>query len=92
MVVVEQGRMGRLFLAVQSLKRRAVDQIDVRPAVVVVVDQADAGAVGLDDEALLRHAHLVDPAGKPAFLVMSSKTTGPESTKPPAVMGRFCSS
>ena len=32
----------------------AVDQVDVEPAVVVVVDQADAGAVGLDDEVLLR--------------------------------------
>ena len=63
-VVVEQRGVGRLFFAVERVEGRAVDQVDVEPAVVVVVDQADAGAVGLDDELLFRHAHLVDPAGE----------------------------
>ncbi len=59
---------GGLFLAVEGLEGGAVDEVDVEPAVVVEVDQADAGAVGLDDEVLLRDAHLVDPSRQAGFL------------------------
>ena len=68
MVVVEQRGVRRLFFAVERVEGRAVDQVDIEPAVVVVVDQAHARAVGLDDEVLFRHAHLVDPAGEPGLL------------------------
>ena len=63
-VVVKQRGMRRLFLAVQRIEGRAIDQVNVEPAVVVVIDQAHARAVGLDNEVLLRHAHLVSPSGK----------------------------
>ena len=66
-IVVEQRGVRRLFLAVERVEGRAVDEVDIEPAVVVVVDQANAGAVGLDDEVLLRGAHLVDPAGEPGL-------------------------
>ena len=57
--------MRRLFFAVERIECRAVDQVDIEPAIVVVVDQANARAVGLDNEVLLRRAHLVGPAGEP---------------------------
>ena len=66
-VVVKQRGVRRLLLAVKRVECRAVDEVDIEPAVVVVVDQADAGSVGLNDEVLLRHAHLVDPAGEPGL-------------------------
>ena len=46
---------------------RAVDEIDVEPAVVVVVEQGDAGADGLEDEFLLGRAHGVVPGGEAGF-------------------------
>ena len=64
MIVAKQGGVRRRLLAVESVEGRAVHQVDVEPAIVVVVDQADARAVRLHDELLLRHAHLVDPAGE----------------------------
>jgi hypothetical protein len=63
-VVVKQRSLRRWLLAVQCVKRGAIHQVDVQPAIVVVVNQAHAGAVGFYDESLVRHAHLVDPAGK----------------------------
>ena len=59
MVVVEERGVRRLFLAVERIEGGTVDQVDVEPAVVVVVEQANAGAVGFDDEVFLGHAHLV---------------------------------
>src|SRR5215469_2754766 len=63
-VVAEERGVGRGFFAVERIEGRTVDEVDVKPAVVVVVDQADAGAVRFDDEVLLGHAHLVRPTGK----------------------------
>ncbi len=65
LVVPKQRRVRRLFLAVQRVECRAVHQVDRQPAAVVVIDQADARSVGLNDELLFRHAHLVNPAGEP---------------------------
>ena len=53
--------MRRRLFTVQRVKRRAIHQVNIEPAVVVVVDQANTRAVRLHDELLLRHAHLVDP-------------------------------
>src|ERR1019366_1625700 len=58
-VVMKQRRVRRLFLAIECIEGRSVDQVNVEPAVIVVVDQADTRAVGFDDEILLWHAHLV---------------------------------
>ena len=62
-VVKECGVRGGFF-AVEGVEGRAVDEVDIEPAVVVVVDEADAGAVGFDDEPLLGGAHDVFPAGE----------------------------
>ena len=94
MVVAEERGVGRGFLAVEGVEGGAVDEVDVGPAVVVVVDDADAGAVGLHDEVLLRGAHLVDPAGEAGLFgdVLEDHWAWPGCTKPPMVMGRCCSS
>jgi len=42
-----------LLDAAARLQTRTVQDEDVRPSIVVVVDEGDTGAVGLDDEALL---------------------------------------
>src|ERR1017187_7420910 len=67
-VVVKQRGVRRRFFAIKRAESRPVDQIIIEPAVVVVVDKANTGAVGLDDELLLRHTHLVYPSGKPCLL------------------------
>ena len=67
-IVVKERGMGRGALAAERIVGRAVHQIDVEPAVVVVVDQAHAGAVGLQNVFLLRRAHFMAPAGKPRGL------------------------
>ncbi len=56
-IVVEERGVGRRCLAGQRIVGGAVDEIDVQPAVVVVVDQADARANGFDDEVLLRSSY-----------------------------------
>src|SRR5580658_924006 len=67
-VIMKQRRVGRRLLAVERIKGRAVDDINIEPAVVVVVDQPHAGALGLDDVLLLRTAHLVRPMGQSGLL------------------------
>ena len=62
MIVVKQRGVRRRFLAIQRIECGTVHQVDVEPAVVVIIDQANARSVGFEDELLLRHAHLVDPA------------------------------
>jgi hypothetical protein len=63
-IVVEQGGVRRRLLAVQRIERRTVEQVDIQPAIVVVVDQPHARAVGVDDQSLVRCAHRMVPAGK----------------------------
>jgi hypothetical protein len=41
-----------------------VDQVDVEPAVVVVVNEADAGAIGFQDVLLVGRSHDVKPFGE----------------------------
>src|ERR1035441_8360626 len=55
-VVMEQGGVRVWCVSFESLVSGAVHQVDVQPAVVVVIDQADSRAVLLDDEGLLRCA------------------------------------
>ncbi len=68
MVVPEQCGMRRLFFSVERVERGSVDKVDVEPAIIVVVDQAYARAVGFDDEVLFGGAHLVSPAGEARLL------------------------
>ncbi len=90
---MEQRRVGRRLLAVQRIEGRAVDHVNVEPSVVVVIDQANARAVGLDDVFLL----LACPScGSNASVRPSprcpQRSPCPLRTKPPAVIGRCCSS
>jgi hypothetical protein len=62
MIVVEQCGVRRLFLSIQRIECRAVHEIDIEPAIVVEVDQADARTIGLNNEVFLWHAHFVAPA------------------------------
>ena len=59
--------MGRLGFAVESVVCGAVDDVDVEPAVVIVVEQGNAGANGFKDVGLLGRAHLVGPLGQAGF-------------------------
>src|SRR6185437_6719222 len=66
-VVMEERGVRRIFLAVQRIESRSVHKIDIEPAVVIVIDEAYAGAIRLDDEVLFRRAHLVTPVGEPSL-------------------------
>jgi hypothetical protein len=59
MIVVEEHGSGRRLLPFHGCYRRAVDEINVEPAVVVVIEEGDAGAGGFDDGGLLRCAGTV---------------------------------
>src|SRR6185437_10886007 len=63
-IVAEQSGVGRGLLAVEGVEGGAVDEVDVEPPIVVVVDETDAGAIGFDDEVFFGRAHLMDPAGE----------------------------
>ena len=54
---------GRGFAGLR-LVGRSIHKIDIEPAVIVVVQQANAGALGFEDELLLRSARLVTPSRK----------------------------
>src|SRR5579859_3140702 len=49
MVVVEEHGAGRWFPALNGGDRGTVEEINVEPAVVVVIEESDAGARGVDD-------------------------------------------
>ncbi len=55
-------------MPVERVDGRTVHDVDIEPAVVVVVDQSHARALGLDDVVLGRRAHLVGPLRQAGFL------------------------
>ena len=54
MIVVEQHGSGRGLVAFERRDRRAIQKIDVEPAVVVVVEQGHARARSFDDRFFFR--------------------------------------
>src|SRR5206468_2381850 len=50
------------FGRVVEIGRAAIDQIEIHPAVVVVVQKRDTGTERLREEVLLRYGVLVDPS------------------------------
>ena len=75
-IVVEQVA-GRLAIADLGIEAAAVDQEDVEPAVVVVVEERDAAAHLLEQELLVgRASRDVEGRARPAASVTSVKTTG----------------
>ena len=67
-IVVEERGVRRGLFAGERVDGGAVDDVDVEPAVVVVVEQAYTRALGLDDVVLGWSAHLVGPLGEAGLL------------------------
>jgi len=67
-IVVKKSCLRRRFLAVERLVGRSVYEIDIQPAVVVIVQQTNAWAFCLQDEALCRRTGRVMPARKACCL------------------------
>jgi hypothetical protein len=67
-IVVKERSVGRSRLAGHGVVACAVDEIDVEPSVVVVIDKADARTNCLDDEVFLAGSQLVGPYGQARFL------------------------
>ncbi len=71
-IVVKERSFGCGGFSGQGVGGGAVDEIDVEPAIVVVVDEADAGAVGLDDVSFFAGVPMVCfQVVRPAFWAMS---------------------
>ena len=66
-IVVEESGFGSGSFASLGFEGGTVDEVNVEPAVVVVVDEAHAGAIGFDDEMLFGSAHGVLPGGEAGF-------------------------
>ena len=60
-VVVEERRVRRNRLPAQCVDGRSIHQVDVEPAVVVVVEKADARTLGLDNDLLRGSAGRIVP-------------------------------
>ncbi len=56
-IVAEEGGMRRRCFPGERIPCAAIDEIDIKPAVIVVVEQSDSGADRLEDERLRRAAH-----------------------------------
>src|SRR5882672_8024562 len=68
MVVVKKRRMRSRSFATQRIVCRSIHQIDVQPAVVVVIKQANTRSVRIDNELLIGITHLMPPGSKPRLL------------------------
>jgi hypothetical protein len=64
----KRAAWGVSVFPVNGLDGRAVDHVDVEPAVVVVIQQGDARAGGLKDIFLFERSHLVMPGGESRLL------------------------
>ena len=64
MIVVKEGSVWWLRLAIQRFIGRAVHQVDIEPAIMVVVQQGHAGSGRFQDVVLLRISHPVLPDGQ----------------------------
>ena len=68
MIVVEERGMRRGGFAVECVKGGAVDEVNVEPAVMVVVEQRDTGAFGFEDVFLGCGSGRVVPDGEASLL------------------------
>src|SRR6266576_5250133 len=76
-IVVKERSFRRSRFSAQSINSRSIGEIDIEPAIVVVVDQADTGAVCLNDVMLLRRSHGVLPCSQARLLGDVLKDGGP---------------
>src|ERR1700733_12318875 len=63
-IVMEEGGVWRLSLAIHCFIGRTVHQVDIDPAIMVVVQQGHARAGCFQDVIFLRVPHLVMPDGQ----------------------------
>jgi hypothetical protein len=83
-VVVKEGSVGRFFFAIQGLERGTIGEVDIEPAIVVVVDQAHPGSIRFQDELLVRVPHVMGPvrdAGLFGDVLEDDRATGDESSR-----------
>ena len=66
-IVMEEGRVRWLRFAIFSLIGRAVHQINIEPAIMIVVQQGHTRASCFHDEVLLRLSHPVAPDSQAGF-------------------------
>jgi len=66
-VIVEEGRMRWRFFAVQSIEGRTVYYVDIKPAIIVIIDQAHSRSIRFDNVVLFGRAHLVGPMSQPGL-------------------------
>ena len=77
MVVAKQSRLWWRFLTVERLVGRTIDEVNVEPAIVVVVQQRYTRSFGFEDEAFLRSSCCVMPTGKASLLGGIHENDGP---------------
>src|SRR5271154_1924006 len=63
-IIVKQRCLWSRCFSTQSLSGRTVGKINIKPAIIVVVDQANARAVALDNVRFLGSAHGVLPGSQ----------------------------
>jgi len=61
---VEECGVGAGGFACESGFGASVDEVDVEPAVVVIVEERDSGACGFEDEVFVWRSHGVVPGGE----------------------------
>src|ERR1700761_2845222 len=67
-IIVKQRRMRRSFLAIEGIERRAVHEVNVKPAIVVIINQAHTRSVRFNDDPFLGNSHFVTPRCEAGFL------------------------
>src|SRR5260370_10912331 len=66
-IVMKQSRTGRAPFALESIKGRSINQINVRPSVVVIVKNRHTGTRSLQDQILLRCSRDMFELVEPGF-------------------------
>src|ERR1700733_14725056 len=94
MVVMKKRGVRRRRLSIQRVERRSIHQVDVQPAIVVVIDQADARPIRLKNQLLLGCPHHMVPTGQARSLRRVLKDDGPAVHNPARcnwqLRGRSC--
>src|SRR5580698_6407144 len=81
MIIVEQGCVWRLGFSCHRVIGRARDQVNIQPAVVIVIKKADPGTDGLQNKFLLGRTHDVPPLCKSGLFSDILKNNGPAVDK-----------
>ena len=91
-VVMKERGVRRGGFSAERVVGHAIDEVDVEPSIVVVIEQCDATAEGLDDLRLGARAAVIAPARQTRLSGIVLEDHGALTTNPPAVMGRCSAS